>query len=188
MNIKGRGRSFITFNRVINKGESELVNWISSVDPSDIAKNILKLYNIRNGIPDIPSSAKETKEIINDILDLDNTKNNTEYKNKKISVIYASAKEYKTRARGWTFNFVKLDKFDYFLLTGKDNDKINYWLLSNHDMIKLAPRIKWSQTLNGTKSFSFGLSENTDTDSWKKYLPYKIDINHLKEILDSKII
>lgn len=185
--MKRRGVSYITFNRIIKEGNDALVDWISNANPEDIAKNILKLHSNKK-YNKHKASSKSSKEFIKKILGETKTskKADIEYNNLHISIKNAYVKEYATRSKGWTFNFIKMSKFDYILLVGHDKDKKFYWLLSKEEMKKNSPRNTWTQTLNGTKSFSFGLASEEDKPSWKKYLPYKIDINNLKRLLDEK--
>jgi hypothetical protein len=169
------GSSWITFNRVLKGDKKSLEKWLDKVDKSVLADHILTL-----------NDSKETKIPQALSRKISNIKSIIKNKNLSINVISSSAKEYKTRVRSWTFNFVELHTYDYTLFIGynSDNKSVTYWLIKSFDLEIVSPASRSAQSINGRVSFPVWITTKETSPVWKKFEKHILSEDTLFDMLN----
>lgn len=181
-----RGSSWVTFNRAIKEGKESLKKWIDKTDEDTVLDYLLRMYNMGNVVK-TDASDIVGKNFLKELLGETEHSNTADvkYRGLEIEIKNATSREYPTRARGWTFNCIELDKFDYLLFIGQDGEEVNYWLMTKAQAKSVAPTKRNSQKINGKVGYSVGISVKVELDSWKRYEKFLINKNDIKDILDA---
>lgn len=173
-----KGKSWITFNRAVKEGKESLKSWIANADTEMAADYILRMKN----------NSTRTRTFVDSSTKISDIYDTIRYRGLNVDIKTSSAREYPTRSKSWTFNFVELDRYDYIIFAGyDDNGGITYWLIKSAYMNLIAPPKRNAQTINNRVSFSVGISTNKGSSSWKKYEKYIISESNLKNILNRNL-
>lgn len=173
-----KGKSWVTFNRAVKEGKESLKSWIANADTEMAADYILRMKN----------NSTRTRTFVDSSTKISDIYDTIRYRGLNVDIKTSSAREYPTRSKSWTFNFVELGKYDYIIFAGYDNTgDITYWLIKSSYMNLIAPPKRDAQTINNRVSFSVGINTNKNSPSWKRYEKYIVSENDLKSMLKQNL-